>query len=114
MQQNQFHPSCQSCIVYQQSIESLYDEISVLLENAIEDFREFEDGTLYRGRIDALSLVKRRLEETLFVGEEDEPGYISLADVIEPGEAVLDRIMFKIGENMGSLKAVNSLAMAMI
>jgi len=109
MQQNQFLPSC---IDYQQSIESLYEEITCLLENATEDFREFDGCTLYRGRIDALSLVKRRLEETFFVGEPDEPGFISLADAIEPGDVVMDRIMGKVCENLGSLKTINSMAMA--
>lgn len=114
MQQNQFHPSCPSCLDYQQSIESLYDEVSVLLENAIEDFREFEDGTLYRGRIDVLSLVKRRLEETLFVGEDEKPGFIDLSPAIEPDDDRLNRIMMKIGAVGASLQAVNSLALTLI
>lgn len=65
----------------------------------------------YEGRMDALDSLRRFIMD-FYRTEPQIIDFISLEDSIEPGDDVLDRIVMKIGEIGGTMKAVNFLAIS--
>jgi len=90
--------------------ENLLQEIETRIQQSKSQYME-TGNHFFLGEMTALDSLRNFIRLSSQQSPE-EPGFISLADVIEPNDAVLDRILMKVGEIGGSLKSINSLAMA--
>jgi len=100
---------------YQRTIDHLLLDIYKLREEATVNYEQ-TGKAFYFGQVDACETIRAMLLDRLDDAQQQspEPGYISMVDAIEPDDRIIDRIMFKVGEVGGSLKAINSMAAAIV